>query len=87
MFSLTAPSEDEVRRFIAKQKESGFSYPEARASASTIPSDYNVDRNRVQLGRGENTVTRCYTLGQGDNIPVSLIHCRADSRMSDVRDP
>jgi hypothetical protein len=33
LFRLTAPSEDEIRGFIRKQKDSGFSYPEVGASA------------------------------------------------------
>lgn len=55
MFSLTAPSEDEVRRFISTQKDSGFSYPEVGASMTTAPLGYNIDHNRIQLGRGEVT--------------------------------
>jgi uncharacterized protein (UPF0548 family) len=58
VFRLTAPSEDEVRRFISKQKESGFSYREVAASDSTIPSGYKVDHNRIQLGQGEDTWQR-----------------------------
>ena len=58
MFRLTAPSEDEIRRFISKQRDSGFSYPQVGASASTLPAGYNVDHNRVQLGRGEGTWQR-----------------------------
>ena len=53
MFSLTAPSEDEIRRFISKQKDSGFSYPEVGASGTTVPTGYNVDHTRVQLAKGE----------------------------------
>ena len=58
MFSLTAPSEDEIRRFISKQSDSGYSYPDVGASATTVPTGYNVDHNRVQLGRGEGTWQR-----------------------------
>ena len=58
MFSLTAPSEDEIRRFISKQSDSGYSYPDVGASATTVPTGYNVDYNRVQLGRGEGTWQR-----------------------------
>ena len=58
MFSLTAPTEDEIRCFISKQKDSGFSYPEVGASATAAPTGYNVDHNRVQLGRGEVTWQR-----------------------------
>jgi uncharacterized protein (UPF0548 family) len=52
MFRLTAPSEDEVRHFLAAQKDSGFSYPEVGMSATVIPARYDVDHNRVQIGRG-----------------------------------
>jgi uncharacterized protein (UPF0548 family) len=55
VFRLTAPSDDEIRGFIAKQKGLGFSYREVRASASTVPTGYNLDHNRVQLGKGEVT--------------------------------
>lgn len=53
MFSLTAPWEDEIRRFISRQNDSGFSYSEVGASATAAPTGYNVDHNRIQLGRGE----------------------------------
>jgi uncharacterized protein (UPF0548 family) len=53
VFSLTAPTEDEVRRFITQQKDSGFSYPDVGASATVVPAGDNVDHNRVQLGEGE----------------------------------
>ena len=58
MFSLTAPPDDAIRRFIAKQKDSGFSYSEVGASATTAPMGYNVDHNRVELGKGEGTWQR-----------------------------
>lgn len=53
MFRLTAPSEDEIQRFISRQKNSRFSYPDVGASAANVPDSYNLDRNRVQLGSGE----------------------------------
>jgi uncharacterized protein (UPF0548 family) len=58
VFRLTASTEAEIRRFIAKQKDSGFSYPEVGASATNAPRGYNVDHNRVQLGTGEDTWQR-----------------------------
>jgi uncharacterized protein (UPF0548 family) len=58
LFRLTAPSEDEIRLFIRKLKDSAFSYPEVGASATAVPTGYNVDHNRVQLGRGEVTWRR-----------------------------
>jgi uncharacterized protein (UPF0548 family) len=59
VFSLTAPSEDEIRRFISKQSDSSFSYPEVGASATALPTaSYNIDHNRIQLGSGEGTWQR-----------------------------
>ena len=58
MFRLSAPSDDEIRRFISGQKDSGFSYPEVGASATAAPTGYNVDHNRIQLGKGEDTWQR-----------------------------
>lgn len=52
MFQLTAPSEDQIRRFISAQHESPFSYPEVGASAGNPPTAYNVDHNRIELGYG-----------------------------------
>ncbi|MGE5204070.1 MAG: DUF1990 family protein, partial [Chlamydiota bacterium] len=68
MFRLTAPSEDDLRRFVSKQQDSKFSYPEVGASAATLPKRYNVDHNRIQLGSGRNTweraveATRAWTM-------------------------
>jgi uncharacterized protein (UPF0548 family) len=53
LFFLTAPSENEIRRFISAQQESRFSYAEVGASAAEAPSGYNIDHNRVELGSGE----------------------------------
>ncbi|PYX02191.1 MAG: DUF1990 domain-containing protein [Acidobacteria bacterium] len=72
MFSLTAPSEDEIRRFMSKQHDSDFSYPNIRATATVVPTGYNVDHNRVQLGTGEGTWRRAVEAIRGwqmFNIP------------------
>lgn len=58
LFRLTAPTEDQIRRFISKQKGSSYSYPELGASAHCPPSGYTIDHNRIQLGRGEGTWQR-----------------------------
>jgi uncharacterized protein (UPF0548 family) len=58
MFRVTAPSEDEVGHFLAARKDSGFSYPEVGMSATVIPAGYDVDHNRVQIGRGALTWQR-----------------------------
>ena len=52
MFQLTAPSEDQIRRFISAQHELPFSYPKVGASAGNPPTEYNVNHNRIELGYG-----------------------------------
>jgi uncharacterized protein (UPF0548 family) len=77
VFSLKAPSEKEIRGFISKQKDSGFSYLEVGASASTPPTGYNVDHNRVQLGSGEATWQRAVEAirtWQMFNMPWVTLH-------------
>ncbi|PYX79140.1 MAG: DUF1990 domain-containing protein [Acidobacteria bacterium] len=72
MFSLTAPSDDGIRRFISKQIDSGFSYPDVGASATLVPTGYNVDHHRVQLGTGTlawNRAVEAIRAWQMFNIP------------------
>jgi uncharacterized protein (UPF0548 family) len=72
LFRLTAPSEDDVRHFIAEQRDSHFSYLEVGASAGDLPTRYNVDHNRIHLGKGEGTWRRAVAAIRGwqmFNIP------------------
>jgi uncharacterized protein (UPF0548 family) len=50
--------EDDVREFISRQQHSVCTYSEVGATASDVSSRYNVDRNRILLGRGEATWRR-----------------------------
>ena len=57
---------------MSKQHDSGFSYPDIRATATAAPTGYNVDHNRVQLGTGEGTWRRAVEAIRGwqmFNIP------------------
>jgi len=57
---------------MSKQRDSGFSYPDVRATATAVPTGYNVDHNRVQLGTGEGTWRRAVEAIRGwqmFNIP------------------
>jgi uncharacterized protein (UPF0548 family) len=58
LFHLVPPSEDEVRHFISQQQHSVFSYPEVGASAGNVPRRYDVDHNRISLGKGDATWRR-----------------------------
>src|SRR5690349_21737232 len=55
MFMIREPSDEDVARFIASQRELPFTYAEVGATNATPPDGYNVDHNRVQLGSGEPT--------------------------------
>lgn len=65
MFRLTAPLDDEVRRFIAIQEHTGLTYLEVGASADTVPDGYYVDHNRIELGRGERVWQRAVAAVRG----------------------
>jgi len=58
MFRPTAPSDDDIRRFLASQRDLLFSYPEVGASRAVPPAGYNVDHNRIRLGAGPETFKR-----------------------------
>lgn len=53
MWSLSPPSAERVRLFLAEQRELDFSYPEAGHSLDRSPAGYNIDHNRALLGQGE----------------------------------
>jgi len=47
-----------VRRFVADQRDSTFSYAEVGASKSRLPPGYKHERYRVRLGSGKETFAR-----------------------------
>ena len=53
MFMVREPSETQVARFIASQRDLPCTYAEVGATNATPPAGYNVDHNRIQLGSGE----------------------------------
>jgi uncharacterized protein (UPF0548 family) len=59
VFQLTRPTPAEVDAFLASQRGSDLSYPQAGATRSeSAPAGYDVDRNRVRLGAGAETFRR-----------------------------
>jgi len=52
VLSFIKPSVPAIRRFLASQADSSFSYPEVGCTLGVLPAGYNVDRHRVQLGEG-----------------------------------
>jgi uncharacterized protein (UPF0548 family) len=58
MFVLRKPTEALIHRFIAKQKDLPFSYPEVGATQTKPPAGYTVDHNRIRLGEGRETFMR-----------------------------
>ena len=53
MFMIREPSDADVARFIASQRDLPYTYAEVGATNATPPAGYNVDHNRIQLGSGE----------------------------------
>jgi uncharacterized protein (UPF0548 family) len=58
MFTFSEPSDAQIENFLAEQRDLPFSYGEVGASQNTIPSGYPINRQRVQLGNGDNTFAR-----------------------------
>ena len=58
MFMVREPSDADVARFIASQRDLPYTYAEVGATNTTPPAGYNVDNNRIQLGCGEATYKR-----------------------------
>lgn len=58
MFLLRKPSDERIRRFLAAQARTPFSYPEVGASRGGAPSGYPVNHLRCRLGTGGATFAR-----------------------------
>lgn len=52
MFLLTKPSERTIAKFLESQEEAAFSYAEIGATDGILPTDYDIDHNRIKLGEG-----------------------------------
>lgn len=52
MFFLRRPDDDQVKQFLGKCSGDDFSYPEIGATRSSLPTGYNIDHNRILLGKG-----------------------------------
>lgn len=52
MWFFREPSEEQVRAFLASQGRHSFSYREVGFSQGGAPAGYDLDHNRILLGRG-----------------------------------
>ena len=52
MFTLAEPSDSDIAAFISAQSSAPFSYSDVGATRGESPAGYNVDHNRIQLGKG-----------------------------------
>ena len=53
MFLLSRPTDPEIQNFIDSVDGSSFSYEDVGLSLSGSPVGYNVDHNRICIGKGE----------------------------------
>ena len=58
MLFLKAPADEQIRRFVASQREQSFSYKEVGASRQGEVEGYTIDHNRIKLGMGQATFER-----------------------------
>ena len=52
MFLIREPSEDMVRKYLASQRDQPYSYKEVGATRDKAPAGYNLDHNRIEIGKG-----------------------------------
>lgn len=52
IWSLRRPSQQLIHAFLERQRQEPFSYSEVGRSRSGSPGGYDLDHNRVRLGRG-----------------------------------
>jgi hypothetical protein len=52
MFHLSQPSAEQVRQFLAAQRQQAFSYREIGMTRGPAPAGYQGDHNRTRLGSG-----------------------------------
>ena len=55
MFFFTEPSAAQVADFITSQQHQPFTYSAVGATNTTPPTDFTVDRNQIELGKGVET--------------------------------
>lgn len=53
MLSLRKPTAESIRRILSEQAKLDLSYSAVGATADTPPSEYVVDRTRIELGSGK----------------------------------
>ena len=71
MWSFTCPTPEHLERLIASQATLGVTYPQVGVSATGTLPGYNVDDNRVLLGRGpEVFAAACEALRQWRQFPA-----------------
>ena len=58
MFLFTHPSDAQIQEFLRTRGNDSFSYPEVGASLDAAPSGYNIDHNRMIIGRGADDFER-----------------------------
>jgi uncharacterized protein (UPF0548 family) len=58
MWFLSKPDQEKIRQFLFAQGSKQFSYAHVGASRDCAPDGYNVDHNRIQLGKGAEVFER-----------------------------
>jgi len=58
MFTLSEPSEEQIKDFLARQRDLPFSYKEVGASQNRIPAGYPINHHRIQIGSGAEAFVR-----------------------------
>jgi uncharacterized protein (UPF0548 family) len=61
MFLFSRPTDNQIEDFLGKCESDSFSYPEVGATRDTPPAGYNIDHNRMLIGRDASDFERAKT--------------------------
>ena len=61
MYLFSRPTDARIKAFIESLESDSLSYPEVGATLGTPPAGYDIDNNRILLGRGEQDFERAKT--------------------------
>ncbi|QEH37604.1 hypothetical protein OJF2_61950 [Aquisphaera giovannonii] len=79
MVSLTHPSAEAIRAFLASQSEFPLTYASSRGDATEPPPGYVVDHTRARIGRGEEAFARAKAaLERWQQVRLGWVEARPD---------
>lgn len=85
MISLRKPGRSDIEQFIAQQSQEPFNYPFVGRSRTDPPATFDIDHNRIQIGRGRaDFEAGCAALARWQMFDLGWVHlCWPDSPLQE----